>query len=53
MTTPFDKKDERIYRIPKHLHQPNYEVMLGMQRYLNKAELVFDELKKSELNTLN
>lgn len=41
--TPFDKKDERIYKIPKHLHQPNFEVMLGMQRYLNKAELVFDE----------
>lgn len=39
-TTSFAKKDERIYRIPKHLHQPNYEVMLSMQRYLHKAELV-------------
>jgi hypothetical protein len=42
-TTPFDKKDSRIYKIPKHLHQPNFEVMLGMQRYLNKVELVFDD----------
>tara|TARA_R110001599_G_scaffold130560_2_gene305822 strand:- start:4964 stop:5647 length:684 start_codon:yes stop_codon:yes gene_type:complete len=41
--TPFDKKDDRLYRIPKHLHQPNFEVMLGMQKYLNKAELVYDE----------
>lgn len=38
--TPFIKKDERIYRIPKHLHQPNYEVMIGMQRYLHMVELV-------------
>ncbi|OEK05552.1 hypothetical protein BFP71_11380 [Roseivirga misakiensis] len=38
--TPFDRKDERIYKIPKHLHQPNFEVMLGMQRFLNKAELI-------------
>lgn len=40
--TPFDKKDERIYRIPKHLHQPTFEVMLGMQRFLNKGELIYD-----------
>jgi len=42
-STPFDKKDDRLYRIPKHLYQPNFEVMLGMQKYLNKAELVYDE----------
>lgn len=50
IATPFDKQDGRIYKIPKHLHQPNYEVMLGMQRYINKAELVFDEAKNPELN---
>lgn len=42
-STPFDKREERLYKIPKHLHQPNFEVMLGMQKYLNKAELVYDE----------
>lgn len=52
VATPFGKKDEHIYRIPKHLHQPNYEVMLGMQRYLNKAELVFDETRNPELNSM-
>jgi len=40
--TPFDKKDPKILRIPKHLHQPNFEVMLGMQRFLNMGELIFD-----------
>lgn len=48
--TPFDRRDERVYKIPRHLHQPNYEVMLGMQRYLNKGELVFDEMRNPELN---
>lgn len=43
IATPFDKKDPSIYRIPRHLHQPNYEVLLSMQRYLQKAELVFEE----------
>lgn len=40
---PFDKKDSRIYKIPKHLHQPNFEVMLGMQRFLNLGELIMPE----------
>lgn len=50
---PFDKKDERIYRIPKHLHQPNFEVMLGMQRFLNKGELIFDESAKELAHLLS
>ena len=47
--TPFDRKDDRIYRIPKHLHQPNFEVMLGMQRFLNKGELIGAESELMEL----
>ena len=50
--TPFDKKDPRIYRIPKHLHQPNYEVMLGMHRFLMRGELIFDEAHFPELKAL-
>ncbi len=50
--TPFDKKDERIYKIPKHLHQPTFEVMLGMQRFLNKAELIFDESEFPDLGEI-
>ncbi|GHE61592.1 MULTISPECIES: hypothetical protein [Roseivirga] len=37
---PFEKKDERLYKIPKHLHQPTFEVMLGMQRFINQGELI-------------
>ncbi|OEK00473.1 hypothetical protein BFP97_02630 [Roseivirga sp. 4D4] len=47
--TPFDRKDERIYKIPKHLHQPNFEVMLGMQRFLNKGEVIYDQNDFPEL----
>ena len=50
--TPFDRKDERIYKIPKHLHQPTFEVMLGMQRFLNKAELIFDEKTLPDLGEI-
>ena len=39
-TTPFDKNDERIFRIPKHLHQPNYEVMMKLQKFLSKGEII-------------
>lgn len=46
--TPFDKKDSRIYKIPKHLHQPNFEVMLGMQRFLNLGELILPEQVNEE-----
>lgn len=48
--TPFDKKDERIYKIPKHLHQPNFEVMLRMQRFINQGELILPpEVDEEEL----
>lgn len=47
--TPFEKKDPKIYRIPKHLYQPNFEVMLGMQRFLNMGELIFDPLSFPEV----
>ena len=50
--TPFGKKEPRLYRIPKHLHQPNHEVMMGMHRFLTKAELTYDEAHFQELNDL-
>ncbi len=39
--TPFEKDDDRIFRIPKHLHQPNFEVMMKLQRFLEKGEIIF------------
>lgn len=40
---PFDKKDERLYKIPSHVNTPNYEVMLDIQKFLLKAELIYEE----------
>ena len=50
--TPFDRKDERIYHIPRHLYQPNFEVMLGMQRFLNKGELIYEQKDEAMIAVL-
>jgi len=48
--TPFDKKEPKIYKIPKHLHQPNFQVMLGMQRFINQGELILpSEVEEEDL----
>jgi hypothetical protein len=49
---PFDKKDERLYKIPKHIHTPNYEILLNTQRYLLKGELIWEEENDSIKNQL-
>lgn len=36
---PFGKKDERILKIPKHVHTPNYEVLMRIHQFLLKGEL--------------
>ena len=36
---PFDKKDERILKIPKHVHTPGYDVLMETHDYLLKGEL--------------
>lgn len=41
--TPFDKKDERLFRIPRHVHTPIYEVMMDTQKFLQKGELIYEE----------
>lgn len=41
--TPFDKKDKRIFKIPRHVHTPVYEVMMDTQKFLLKGELIFEE----------
>lgn len=47
VATPFDKKDERIIRIPKHVHTPIYEVLLDVNRFLMKGELVYDDIHQN------
>ena len=41
--TPFDKRDERIFKIPKHIHTPIYEVLLDANKFLQKGELIYEE----------
>ena len=40
--TPFDKHDPRLYKIPKHIHTPIYEVMMDAHRFLQKGELLYE-----------
>ena len=40
---PFDKKDERLLKIPKHIHTPSYEILMNTQKFLLKGELIWEE----------
>lgn len=40
---PFDKKDERIFKIPKHIHTPGYDTLLETHTFLQKAEFTYSE----------
>src|SRR5690606_30110708 len=43
VSTPFDKKDDRIFKIPKHVHTPTYEIMMEVNEFLLKGELIYEE----------
>lgn len=38
--TPFNKRDPRLFKIPKHIHTPTYEVLLDANRFLLRGELI-------------
>jgi hypothetical protein len=42
VATPFDKRDPRLFKIPKHIHTPIYEVMLETHKFLLKGELIYE-----------
>ncbi|WP_165864870.1 hypothetical protein [Rufibacter latericius] len=50
--TPFDKRDERILKIPKHVHTPIYQVLLDTNRFLTRGELIYDPKHQELLNQL-
>jgi hypothetical protein len=50
--TPFDRKDPRIYKIPRHIHTPIYEVMADTNRYLLKGELIYEDPHQSLVDDL-
>lgn len=41
--TPFGKQDERLYRIPRHVHVPKYDEMIEVQKFLMRGELIYEE----------
>ncbi len=48
--TPFDKKDERIYKLPMHVNTPTYEILLDVQKFLLKGELMYEEKEENFLS---
>lgn len=49
--TPFDRKDPRLMKIPRHVQNPTYEALLEVNRYLLKGELRYTQ-KGSDLKKL-
>lgn len=52
VASPFDKKDDRILKIPKHIPTPGYEELLEVQKFLWKGELTYEEDQKPFLDFL-
>lgn len=50
--TPFDKRDDRIYKIPKHIHLPIHEVLLDTHKFLLKGELIYEDPNQELVNEL-
>ncbi|HYG37286.1 MAG TPA: hypothetical protein VD908_01650, partial [Cytophagales bacterium] len=50
--TPFDKRDPRLFKIPKHIHTPIYEVMMETHKFLLKGELIYEEKHQEIVDTL-
>ena len=50
--TPFDKRDARIFKIPKHVHTPIYEVLLNINRFLQKGELIYEPAQEDLVKEL-
>ena len=50
--TPFDKHDPRLYKIPKHVHTPIYEVLLDANKFLLRGELIYEEAHQALVDAL-
>lgn len=52
VSPPFDKKDGRIFKIPKHVHTPTYEIMMEVNEFLLKGELIYEEQRQEFVQQL-
>lgn len=50
--TPFDQRDPRLFKIPKHVHLPIYEVLLDTHKFLQKGELIYEEKHQAFVDSL-
>ena len=39
VSTPFDKQDQRIFKIPKHIHNPTFEELTEVNKFLMQSEI--------------
>ncbi|WP_068840199.1 hypothetical protein [Pontibacter akesuensis] len=52
VATPFDKHDPRLYKIPKHVHTPIYDVLLDTNKFLLRGELIYEEAQQALVKEL-
>ncbi|AKQ45144.1 hypothetical protein TH63_05040 [Rufibacter radiotolerans] len=52
VSTPFDKRDERLFKIPMHVHTPIYDVMMDVHKFLLKGELIYEPTHQDLVNEL-
>lgn len=52
VATPFDKRDERLFKIPRHVNTPIHEEMMEVHRFLLKGELIYEEDRQEIADTL-
>ncbi|UII31140.1 hypothetical protein LVD17_22875 [Fulvivirga ulvae] len=43
VSCPFDKKDERLFKIPRHIHTPGYDILIDTQEWLLQGEIKYSE----------
>src|SRR5690606_18799184 len=53
VSTPFEKEDPRILKIPKHVQNPTFESLLETNIYLLKGEIKYTEEGTGLFNELN
>ncbi|UCS92620.1 hypothetical protein KZP23_18300 [Echinicola marina] len=46
ISTPFEKNDDRLFKIPKHIPNPTYEALLATNDFMLKSEVQFDSSLK-------
>lgn len=52
VATPFTKNDPRLYKIPKHIHTPIYDVLLSANKFLLRGELIYSDTQQEYINHL-